>query len=195
MKKFLLTSAIIFSLGANANAGDEKWPYWYVGLNAGGVVASGADYKAASKGNLDPDNAFAYSATIGYAPSNLRLEAEFGASDQDIGQGTATGSVRTYKGMVNAIFDTDTSFGAPYIGGGIGIVKADISPTNTPSISGSDSKMGYQALAGFNLGEVAPNVLANVGYRYVGTFNDFKINGTKINYDAHQVEAGLKFRF
>jgi opacity protein-like surface antigen len=75
------------------------------------------------------------------------------------------------------------------------MIKADVSPSNTPNINGSDSAFAYQVLAGFNIGEVAPNVLANVGYRYISTFDDLKVGTTEFDYDTHQAEAGLKFRF
>lgn len=202
MKKSLLaaTAISIISAATSANAmmaEKNRWPYWYAGLNAGFVVTSQDDWKrTGASGEFDLDEAFTYSGSIGYQPNNFRYEVELGAADQGVGTTGHHGDINMYKLMANVIYDFNNAGGFfPFLGVGAGAVKLDVAQTNSAAISGNDTTAAYQLIAGLNLGEVFPQTNLQVDYKYLDSFSDFEIGSTDVEYNAHTVEAGLRFRF
>ena len=180
-----------------SSADSSRWPYWYVGLNAGVNFTSASDWeKGAASGDFDTKEAVSYSASIGYQPSNMRYELELGQSEQDLDAAATTGKIKATKLMANAIYDFGTNSGVvPFLGVGLGAVKADVTPTNVPTVNGASTKPAYQLIAGASAKEVLPQTDLSLAYKYLGTFSDFKEDTTKFEYNAHTIEAGAKFRF
>jgi opacity protein-like surface antigen len=86
----------------------------------------------------------------------------------------------------------------PYIGGGIGWSSMNIQNTeaigNTVVNVASETATGFawQLLAGVNV-ELAPNLSADLGYRYFGTNPGF--TAIDVTYRAQAVTLGLNFHF
>lgn len=113
----------------------------------------------------------------------------------------ADGDVSVFAGMVNAFFDINTGTAwTPYIGGGIGIasVSADISSSGVKLVDDSDTVFAWQAAVGLSY-PLSPKTSIGAGYRYFGTGDpDLRTtNGARFEseYDAHLIEAGLRYRF
>jgi len=203
MKNSLLTatilSASLIAISSNAGAMQPekgKWPYWYAGLSSGVTASTQDDWeRTGASGEFDTDAGFGYGVALGYQPTNLRYELEFGAANQDIGTTGSSGDISTYKLMFNVLYDFDAAGFSPFIGAGLGGIRADVSQSNTAAISGDDTTAAWQLIAGLNLGEVLPQTNLHVDYKYLDTFSDLEVGTTEYEYNAHTVEAGLRFRF
>ena len=109
-----------------------------------------------------------------------------------------SGDVYLNNFMVNLILRYPEGRIHPYIGGGIGASSMNIQ--NTESIGGAvvnvaeESATGFawQFLAGINF-ELAPNLSADLAYRYFGTNPDFTV--IDVDYRTHAVTLGLNFHF
>lgn len=109
-----------------------------------------------------------------------------------------SGDVYLNNFMVNLILRYPEGRIHPYIGGGIGASSMNIQ--NTESMGGAvvnvaeESATGFawQFLAGINF-ELAPNLSADLAYRYFGTNPDFTV--IDVDYRTHAVTLGLNFHF
>jgi OmpA-OmpF porin, OOP family len=109
-----------------------------------------------------------------------------------------SGDVYLNNFMVNLILRYPEGRIHPYIGGGIGASSMNIQ--NTESIGGvvvnvaeeSATGFAWQFLAGINF-ELAPNLSADLAYRYFGTNPDFTV--IDVDYRTHAVTLGLNFHF
>jgi len=109
-----------------------------------------------------------------------------------------SGEVYLNNFMVNVILRYPEGKIHPYIGGGIGVSSMNIQ--NTESIGGSlvnvaeETATGFawQFLAGVNV-DLAPNLSADLAYRYFGTNPGFSL--IDVDYRTHAVTLGLNFHF
>lgn len=178
----------------------SRFPFWYVGLGVGMAFNGSDDWeRGAAGGELDTDSGVSYSLSVGYKPSNFRYEVEAGYTDRDVDFGTSTGSVQASKLMGNVLYDFDANslgFGiSPFLGAGLGFIKADIDPTNPAAINGGDTAPAYQLIAGASVNDVMQQVDVSLAYKFLDTFGDLKEDGAKFEYGAHAIEAGARLRF
>ena len=109
-----------------------------------------------------------------------------------------SGDVYLNNFMVNLILRYPEGRIHPYIGGGIGASSMNIQ--NTESIGGvvvnvaeeSATGFAWQFLAGINF-ELAPNLSADLAYRYFATNPDFTV--IDVDYRTHAVTLGINFHF
>ncbi len=116
---------------------------------------------------------------------------------QRAGSFTESGNVALNNFLVNLILRYPDGKVHPYIGGGIG--GSSMNLQNTESGGGvvtvaneTASAFAWQLLAGINV-ELAPNLSADLGYRYFGTNPSFTFINT--TYRAQAVTFGLNFHF
>ncbi|MCU0583201.1 MAG: outer membrane beta-barrel protein [Syntrophales bacterium] len=116
---------------------------------------------------------------------------------QVIGGVRESGDVALSNVLVNLILRYPEGKIHPYIGAGIGASSMNI--RNTESVGGTvyvaeetETGFAWQFLAGVNV-ELAPNLSADLAYRYFGTNPDFTV--IDVDYRAHAVTFGLNFHF
>ena len=121
--------------------------------------------------------------------------------------GDTTAKVSAISTLFNGYFDLGTWYGlTPYVGAGAGVSNLrtyDYSSTAAPPFSGSLSRTQWKftwALMGGVSYAVAPNVLVDLGYRYMD-FGDVTTasdaSGAMIlkNLAAHEVRVGVRWSF
>ncbi len=207
MKKILFSALLLTVLAtSSAQAREERWPQWYVGLTGSLVLLSDSDISGSGlSGDSSYNSGYGISGSIGYRPNmdiavfnNMRfeIEAAYRANDVDNITGVAfasTGEAKSMAYMINAIYDVETgSQLVPYFGAGIGY-------SNIEFRDDDDMVFSYQFLAGVGYEpELIPNTIWSIGYRYFGTQDPSLSSGAtsyEIEYDAHNFEAGLQMRF
>jgi len=198
MKKLLATSIILAAaLTSNASAVDRSFPYWYLGLSGGPALQQDSDVSDSSH-DIKWDTGYSVSASIGYQPPALqgfRVEAEIAQHKQDISNGSGAGRADTLAGNLYYDFYNSSKF-TPYIGGGLGYGRFNLSNTNPLGNNGTNSRALYQGMAGIGYDpDSIPNVGFTLGYRYMAPFSDPHIQGSDFEYSNHSVELGAKFRF
>jgi len=116
---------------------------------------------------------------------------------QVIGGVRESGDVALNNFLVNLILRYPEGKVHPYVGAGIGASSMNI--RNTESVGGTvyvadetDTGFAWQFLAGVNI-ELAPNLSADLAYRYFGTNPDFSL--IDVDYRTHAVTFGLNFHF
>jgi len=174
----------------------------YVGVSGGGsffsdVRPSGAGLDVKSQFQ----NGYVGLGTIGWnLGDGFRAELEGGYRRSDIAgvrgaiPGEATGALGMTTVMVNGLYDFDINrFGVP-LGAliphlGIGVGWADprfdhAGPYNGYLLSGHDSLLAYQGIAGFDYA-LAPHVKLSLDYKYLGT--------ERANFDASPIPGSVAF--
>jgi OOP family OmpA-OmpF porin len=209
--RWLLSSIAVLALTTSVVQAQE----WESGLylEAGGGISLLSDLETTRSGiraDIESDMGFILSAAIGLQFSNVHTEIEalwfennfnhvcLSGTCPDIG-----GDLSTIGGMGNVYYDFD--FGKnwrPFLGGGVGLMRVDISNANAPgfvSVDDDDWAIAYQLKAGisYSLGSHADFV---IGYRYMMT-DDLDISdvtgGTLSTdgIDSHGIEARLRIRY
>jgi len=200
MNKFLATAAVFaatIAVSANAQATEPgRFPYWYIGLSGGLAFQNDSDVEGTAT-DIEWDSGYAMSASLGYQPPSFggfRVEAEVSEHKQDVSNGS--GDVTTDVAAANIYYDFfNSSVVTPYVGGGIGYARFDLSNTNPTGTEGNDEGFVYQGLVGIGYEPTTvPNVGLTLGYRYMAAFND-PDTSADYEYDNHSVEIGAKFRF
>ena len=161
------------------------------------------------------ETGYSFSAAMGYQPNqkrgflrHVRSELSFhyatsNLDDDGTGSGSSSGDINTMSLMLNAYYDLHNhSMFTPYIGGGLGVMRAQVNDINQLSIDDeADETMAYQLMIGTSL---QPNLIddtsLHLGYRYVSAFGDFSVsdssgNKIEIEHDAHHIEGGIRFNF
>jgi opacity protein-like surface antigen len=195
----------------------NRWPHWYIGVQGSIPFLEETDVTAnnASLGDLDFDAGYGIGASLGYTPktsseiiNNMRFEGEYYFRNNDTDEinaqtGVSTrlpGEVTSQTFMVNTYYDFDTgTVISPYLGGGVGMSKIEL---DVPSIGADDKDnvFAYQLMAGLSWApENLLNTELNLGYRYLDASDpEFATAaGAKLDhsYEAHNLEAGARFRF
>ena len=221
MKKLsaFLLSATCLAAVSSASEAQERWPNWYLGLHGSiAFIDDSATDGSPTTDKFSMDTGAGYGASIGYRPrgahgnwSNMRIEAEWHHQRADIDQvsttsGTANGdgSVRANAGMLNIFYDAAISMPEwrPYVGAGLGFAQMSLqnASANFGASAEDDTVFAWNLMAG--LGYIPPSLPFtewSVGYRYFSTGSaEFALTngGTfEIDYDSHNIEAGVKFLF
>jgi opacity protein-like surface antigen len=121
--------------------------------------------------------------------------------------GDTTAKIQTFTTMFNGYLDLGSWYRlSPYVGGGIGAARlrvTEFSSTAAPPFTGDGANtrwnLAWAAMAGVGY-QIAPNLLVDVGYRYinfgnVSTLSDNSGNMTFKNVSAHEVRLGLRWNF
>ncbi len=208
----LVLFAVIFVM---AGAGYAQ-PYYppvsplYFGVFGGWVIPQSMNWKSNVTGasaDLSLDNSGMLGMKVGYIlPQARALAFEFewnymfqqNIPTQVISGVTESGNVSLNNFLVNAILRYPEGKIHPYVGGGIG--GSSVYIKNTEAIGGrvvndaSETSTGFawQLLAGVNF-ELAPNLSADLTYRYFGTNPSF--TAINVDYRTSAVTAGLNFHF
>ena len=181
---------------ASGSSNNSRWPYWYLGLNAGAAIRQNDNWKNSSgSGHLDNNVGGEGSVTLGYQPSAFRYEAELGFADQNISQGSSSGNTKTTKLMGNAIYDFDMNGFSPFLGAGLGGVKVALTPTNPAAVDGNGVRPAYQLIGGVSVKNVFPETDLSLAYKYLDALGNLKADNSKFDYSSHTLEAGARFRF
>jgi len=212
MKSRLLiaaASAALMAAPSIASADDSEG--WYLRGNAGYGTHTDADLSGGIVGDVESEGNAALSLGLGYDfGNNWRLEVDGATLWTDNGAiaqlPSSFAKFRTTAAMLNAIYDFD-DFGRwePYVGAGIGIVraKADLAAHDFLSVdnaivsspacpggavvnqgfsceaSNSDTGLGWQLLAGLGYG-ITDNLTWDTQYRYLDA-SDFDFTGSRGN--------------
>lgn len=220
MKRILTITTCAGALLASASAANaqERWPRWYVGLSGSAVFMDEVDVDSSLGGaTLDTDSGWGAGVSLGYMPhftnqylSTLRFEGEIyyrensvdGATVAGVAvPGAGSGDIETVSYMINALFDIRTGTAVtPYLGGGIGAANIDIPSNAALGTSGDDDTVfAWQLMAGLSYEpRLMPHTVWSIGYRY-HTLNNPEFSQAGVNYEldynTHNIEAGVKFRF
>lgn len=157
------------------------------------------------RGELAAHDGFAVTTALGYAWENgFRTEAELGYHRNGLEKvsggafgtrftGDIDGHVDAISGMMNVLYDYNTSGSlTPYIGGGMGV--ADVSVvSNSLAVDDSDLVFAYQFMGGVRYA-LTDNLGMRLGYRYFATSTP-EIQGSKGDYGTHNVELGFTVGF
>ena len=221
MKKLSATllsaSCLIFI--STASEAQQRWPNWYLGLH--GALSFVGDSDIENNVNADEfstDSGIGYGASIGYRPrsahgqwNNMRLEAEWHHQRADLSEVNAAGanvdaigSVRANAIMGNIFYDATISMPEwrPYVGAGLGFAQLSLqnATSSLGTLNKDDNVFAWNVMAGLGYTpQWLPYTEWSIGYRYFATGDaEFSLNngGTmEINYDSHNLEAGVKFLF
>lgn len=205
---FVLAVFLALSGAANAQPYRGASPF-YVGIFGGYVVPEDMTWTSNVTGasaDLALDESGMIGMKFGYILPQARalaIELEWNYMfEQDIppqviGGVRESGDVALNNFLVNLILRYPEGKIHPYVGAGIGASSMNI--RNTESVGGTvfvaeetETGFAWQFLAGVNV-ELAPNLSADLAYRYFGTNPDFTV--IDVDYRAHAVTVGLNFHF
>jgi len=206
-----ISALAVLTVASSADADDQRWPMWYIGITGGYSYMGDQDVDSATASKVSAGNGFGVGGSIGYLPNSslpllnaLRFEIEVTYHQNDINtvhfhNGTSTGGSGTYDStayMANVFYDIPTGTKwSPYIGGGIGMATLHIPLANRVGTDDSDDEFAYQGMAGIGYSpDSIPNTVWSIGYRYLGT-DDADLGNAKVKYSTSNVEAGVRFRF
>ncbi len=198
-----------------AASGTERFPRWYIGFQAGGVMTQDSEASGTTSGDVSIDNGIAYGGSLGYMPSyrtgpgGFRFELELyhkeGSLDALESSGVSTpltGDLKTTSYMGNVFYDINTNTSIlPYIGAGIGWTNVSLdSSSGLGNTTDSDDVFSWQVLTGISYLPVSlPYTMFNLGYRFhADEDSEFGTSTGTVSVDGtytHSLEAGMKFRF
>jgi len=178
------------ALAMPASAQNYQSPSWYGGGSASAVYPD------------DYDRGWGLGGFAGYHfGNNFRAEAELGWNWNDLDAGS--GDAELFYGMVSGYYDFDVGQPfMPYIGAGIGYgwLELDGTPLGFGAIDNDDSTSLYHLSAGVSY-ELSPQTTLFGGYRWLSNlgsdprFTDAAGRTFSTDYDAHIIQAGLRFGF
>lgn len=170
----------------------------------------------------DYDNGIGIYAALGLERANgFRTELEYSYRNADIdqidpragfagiGTGDISGDTKIHALLANVIYDFGDSGFTPYIGGGVGIARANHRISGVNSNTGlaiaygnREYNFAYQGIAGVAIG-LAEDLALDLSYRYFGmlgnSYEGAVINGSpaevKANANSHNLMAGLRWNF
>lgn len=224
LKKTLL-AATVLSLPLAAQA--QPVTGIYVGAGAGANWRNAVNQNGFNIRSENPG--WVGLGSVGYGFGNgFRVEVEGNYRHNSIRRSTFTGgfvgssgSLRTYGGMVNALYDFSlASFGlpniSPYLGAGVGYGQSQYNRVTLrngaiglSSIGSGNGNFAYQGIAGiaFGLGDIVPGLALTTEYRYYGTLDTsqrFAVTAPgvatsarsgKLNNGNHDLLLGLRYNF
>jgi OmpA-OmpF porin, OOP family len=206
----VVLATIIFLTGAgHAQSYGPASPF-YVGVFGGYVAPEDMTWKSKVTGasaDLALDDSGMMGLKLGYILPQARalaFELEWNymfkqsIPSQVVSGVRESGEAYLNNFLVNLILRYPEGRLHPYVGGGIGASSMNI--RNTESIGGSvvnvaeETATGFawQLLAGVNV-DLAPNLSADLAYRYFGTNPGF--TAIDVNYRTQAITFGLNFHF
>lgn len=111
--------------------------------------------------------------------------------------------VSAFSALFNGYLDLGTWYrSTPYVGAGAGVAQVRVTDYDSPAGRGganSQWNFAWAAMAGISY-TVAPNMMVDVGYRYIGlgdvdTAPSPALSTTLKNLSAHEVRVGLRWSF
>ncbi len=115
-------------------------------------------------------------------------------------EGGVSGDVSNLAFLFNGYFDIkNPSIVTPYLSGGIGVARVDLSKITVTGIgdyttkSYDDTVFAYQVGAGVGIA-LTEKVTLDLKYRYFGT-SDPKIDDTNVTNSSHNILLGLRYIF
>lgn len=206
LSKALVLSAAMIALSSNLVQAEGRTPGTYVGIGAGANFATDTEISGGGvNADLEHDTGIAGILSLGHGYANgLRAEFEGGYRRNSVNSSgnTSTGGVASVRSaMINGYYDipTGTNF-FPYVGGGIGAgsLRVSANPTGNSSVSGRDTGLALQGIAGLGY-QFDTNWSGSLEYRYftVQGADMRAANGTSVDVDyaAHTVMVGLRYTF
>lgn len=199
MKKTLLltASALVLTLAVAAPASARDG--FYVALRGGNTNynLNNKDDNISSKSRTDFGDTWMMSGALGYKYKYFRIEGEYIYRDDiddeyAIGRGKYKSTLESDSFMANVYLDLMPNYWvSPYIMGGIGITRIDLSNQDSGAEKVTYSEDNFTWALGGGL-SVRLNRCLNIdaGYRYL----DMGDIG-KANINAHEVYGGLRFTF
>ena len=182
---------------------------WYVAAGVGLSFQSNSDNIFIPPGGVPDDFTFSFergelvTGAIGKYFNNFRVEGEIFHIVSDLDENTNDGFTVNNIGdvsflgfMANAYFDyqTNTNF-TPYLGVGIGFVKAHI---NQPGDHSHEHAYAYQLKTGVGY-QFNSSLDFILGYRYIGTDDGhFDVRDGELEVESqeiHNIEVGIRYRF
>lgn len=210
-------AGLVFGPGANPRFSDDDplWDSIYLGSRKGVVIAPDIPFVLAGDVfTLSNDNGYSIGGVVGVEmPKNFRAELELNYSEYtpnelsspDSGAFALTGESRFATVLANVWkdFDTGTRF-SPYIGGGMGMGRADFMFNLVGSGNGfTDNSITFTAQVGAGMTiDLSDRVALDAGYRYRTYMLNSLIGGTpgtgvefaRSTYDNHTIHAGLNVK-
>jgi opacity protein-like surface antigen len=182
---------------------------FYFGVFGGYVAPQNIDWSSkvsGASGELSLDASGMAGVKLGYILPQARalaFEVEWNymfqqnIPSQNISGWQVSGNAYLSNFLVNLILRYPEGKVHPYVGGGIGGSSVNIQDTEvrggTVFVSNETATgFAWQLLAGVNI-DLAPNLSADLGYRYFGTNPSFSV--INVNYRAQAVTLGLNFHF
>jgi len=204
----LLTGIFALSGAAHAQPYRSTSPF-YLGVFGGYVAPEDMTWTSTVTGasaDLSLDDSGMMGIKFGYILPQARVLAvelewnyifEQSIPPQRIGGWTESGDVRLNNFLVNLILRYPEGRIHPYVGAGIGASSMNIRNTESSGAvlyvaEETETGFAWQFLAGVNI-ELAPNLSADLAYRYFATNPDFAL--IDVDYRTHAVTFGLNFHF
>lgn len=215
----LLMTTLAVAAVSSASQAEDRWPNWYVGLHGSMVFIDNVDLGGnPAVDKFEQDSGYGYGVSLGYRPyfsdsawSDMRLELQWQHQRADIdkvstpgGSINSSGDVRVNAVMFNVYYDAPTSFAQlrPYVGTGLGWAKMHLQNANATLASSGDEDtvFAWNLMAGLGyVPESLPYTEWSIGYRYFSPLDSefsFAGGGTfEMEYDSHNIEAGVRFLF
>ena len=159
---------------------------------AGGLAAFGYAFEDRWRGEIE----------LAYRVVDAeRIDGWTGAYDRD--PLAVAGGFRTLSVMTNVYYRFRKEGFAPYLGAGIGVARHRVEAKSRTlrigdmsghfTFDGRDTVLAWQAMAGVAR-PIAENVELRLGYRFFRT-RDGEYGPDRLGYEAHNLEAGLRFAF
>jgi opacity protein-like surface antigen len=208
-KNILMIAGCAMLLSISSSAYSAEGPY--VSGNLGLAIASDSDMtNSTAPGitlDIQSDMGWAVGGAVGYGFSNnTRIEGEIAYQKNDLDKMgilgidfPITGDTSSLALLLNGYYDfvNNSSF-TPFISGGIGYAKVDISDTIAPGLgtltpSDDDTVFAYQLGVGGGWA-VNEKVILDIKYRYFGT-SDPEYGTIKVEYSSHNFYAGIRVGF
>ena len=159
-----------------------------------------------SNGDFEAENAINFAGALGLRFNrNFRMEAELSYRKSDIetanitgtGATAVTGDLSSSMLLLNGYYDFDISDWKtqPYISAGLGVARHSGDITDPGSFTQSVDDDAYSFMWNIGTGvkyRVHDNFAWTAGYRYLDG-SDFDLNGTDIDYSAHELRLGLEW--
>lgn len=204
MKNLIRGLAIGSSIIIASQAAQAK-DNFYVSGALGATFTQDADYRLSNTtGDFEIDNTVNFSLAAGkHLNKNIRTELELSHRKADLDVATVDGVVSLNVGgdistttiLLNGYYSflPDQAI-SPYFSGGVGFAKHDATLTVAGLTgSGDDTVFAYQVGGGADY-KVDNNVTLFTDYRYFGS-SDAKFVDTEVEYNAHELRAGVRYSF
>jgi opacity protein-like surface antigen len=196
-RSLVAATAVGLAIGGfamSASAQNAQPPSWYGGGSGSAVFLDN------ESGEPSYDTGYGLGVFGGYHFKNgFRTEAELGWQRSDL---ETDGQTDLFYGLANGYYDFDIgSRFVPYLGAGVGYgsINLDGTPSGLASVDDSDEVPLWQVSAGASY-LLSDRMSLFGGYRYLSSFEDPSFTdsaGTTFDasYDAHIVQAGLRYNF